>query len=216
MISDTPASAPPPAATPAWRARGLLFENCNCDLLCPGHISFKQPCSHERCQGTWAIHLEEGRFGEIDLGGLNAAIVFDAPRRMYDGGWSQLCFIDADASVAQRAALEDILSGRAGGPWDILTRFVDTRLDTQYVPMRFEADGREKRLTSPTLFDTTVKAIRGADGESDAQIQNLHNVIHGPTHTLARGRTRCTHPQFDFFNERTHGLYSHFSWTGNR
>ncbi len=215
MIVDTSTSAPPTATTHAWQASGLIFENCNCDLLCPGHVSFKQPCSHERCRGNWAIHVEAGQFGEIPLGGLSAAIVFDAPRRMYEGGWTQVCFIDAAASAAQRGALENILSGRAGGPWGILTRFVDTRLDTQYCPMRFEDDGREKRLTIPTLFDTTVTAIRGADGVSESQIHNLHNVIHGPTHTLARGRTRCTHPQFDFFNERTHGLYSHFAWAGS-
>ena len=197
---------------PAWRASGLLFENCNCDLLCPGHVSFKQPCTHDRCQGNWAVHLDEGRFGDVDLAGLNAAIVFDAPRRMYEGGWSQLCFVDAAATPPQRAALDDILSGRSGGPWGILTRFVNNRLDTQYVPMRFEDDGREKRLTVPALFDTMVTAIRGADGRSDARIENLHNVIHGPTHTLARGHTRCTHPAFDFLNEGTHGLYSHFSW----
>ena len=173
MIAHTSAPEPPSATTSSWHARGLLFENCNCDLLCPGHVSFKQSCSHERCQGNWAIHIAEGRFGDLDLGGLNAAVVFDAPRRMYEGGWAQLCFIDAAASVPQRAAVEDILSGRAGGPWGILTRFVDTRLATQCVPMRFEDDGREKRLTIPTLFETTVTAIRGADGVTDAQIQNL-------------------------------------------
>ena len=80
--------------------------------------------------------------------------------------------------------------------------------------MQFEDDGREKRLTVPALFNTTVTAIRGADGRSDARIENLHNVIHGPTHTLARGHMRCTHPTFHFLNEGTHGLYSHFSWEG--
>ncbi len=202
--------------TSQWQARGLLFENCNCDLLCPGHVSFKQPCSHARCHGSWAMHFDDGRYGQVDLSGINAAIVFDAPQRMYDGGWTQACFIDEDATVAQRAAVDDILSGRAGGPWGILTRFVETRLDTDFVPMQFEDDGREKRLTVPDLFDTTVTAIRGADGQSDASIDNLHNVIHGRTHTLARGDTRCTHPSFDFVNERTHGLYSRFSWEGKR
>ncbi len=204
----------PDGDTPPWQARGLLFENCNCDLLCPGHVSFKQSCSHDRCQGSWAMHLDSGRFGQVDLSGINAVIVFDAPRRMYDGGWTQACFIDKATTTAQRAAVDDILSGRAGGPWGILTRFVETPLDTRFVPMRFEDDGREKRLTIPDLFNTTVTAIRGADGQSDARIDNLHNVIHGPTHTLARGNTRCTHPSFDFLNEQTHGLYSRFSWKG--
>ena len=77
-----------------WRATGLLVENCNCQLLCPGHISFKQRCTNERCHGHWAIHVDEGRFGDIDLADTNVVIVFDAPARMYDGGWTQACYID--------------------------------------------------------------------------------------------------------------------------
>ena len=44
-----------PAAIPQWWARGILFENCNCHLLCRGHISWKLPCDYERCLGFWAI-----------------------------------------------------------------------------------------------------------------------------------------------------------------
>jgi hypothetical protein len=199
---------------PAWHARGLIFENCNCQLLCPGHVSFRNDCTHERCQGHWAIHIEEGRFGDVDLAALNAVNIFDAPQRMYDGGWTQACYIDERAIEPQRAAVDSVLSGRAGGPWAILGRFVETRLETRYVPMRFEDDDREKRLTIPDLFETTVTAIRGADRQSTATIENLHNVLHGATHVVSRGSTRCSDRAFDFANDQTHGLYSRFSWTG--
>jgi len=195
-----------------WRATGLIVENCNCQLLCPGHVSFKQRCTHERCHGHWAIHIDEGRFGDVDLAETNVLIVFDAPARMYDGGWIQACYIDERATDPQRAALDDIVSGRAGGPWAILTRFVETRLETRFVPMRFEDDGRKKRVMIPDLFDTTVTAIRGADDTAEVRIENLHNVLHGPTHVLALGRTRCTDRLFDFEHGGTHALYSRFSW----
>ena len=198
-------------ATP-WRATGLLFENCNCQLLCPGHVSFKQECTNARCQGHWAMHVDAGHVGNIDLAETNVVVVFDAPQRMYEGGWTQACYIDERATESQRGALDDIVSGRAGGPWAILSRFVGTRLDTRFLPMRFENGGREKRLTIPDLFDTTVTAIRSLDGETEARIENLRNVLHGPTHVLARGRTRCTDRVLAFEHERTHGLYSRFSW----
>ncbi|MCH7747121.1 MAG: DUF1326 domain-containing protein [Acidobacteria bacterium] len=195
-----------------WRATGLIVENCNCQLLCPGHVSFKQRCTHERCHGHWAIHIDEGRFGDVDLAETNVLIVFDAPARMYDGGWIQACYIDERATAPQRAALDDIVSGRAGGPWAILTRFVETRLETRFVSMRFEDDGRKKRVMIPDLFDTTVTAIRGADDTAEVRIENLHNMLHGPTHVLALGRTRCTDRLFDFEHGGTHALYSRFSW----
>ena len=47
----------------AWRLNGTLIENCNCTLVCPGHMSFKQLCTHERCIGAWGVRIEEGRYG---------------------------------------------------------------------------------------------------------------------------------------------------------
>ena len=105
-----------------------------------------------------------------------------------------------------------IVSGRAGGPWAILAPFVETRIDIRFAPIRFENDGREKRVMIPDLFDITVTAIRGADGTAEVRIENLHNVLHGPTHVLARGGTRCTDSLFDFEHRGTHALYFRFSW----
>ena len=161
-------------STTPWRATGLLFENCNCQLICPAHVSFKQACTNARCRGHWAIRVDQGRFGDVDLADTSVVIVYDAPQRMYEGGWTQACYIDERATGPQRAALDDIVSGRAGGPWAILAGFVETRLETRCVPMRFEDDGGEQRLTIPDLFDTTVSPIRGADGSAEARLENLH------------------------------------------
>ena len=59
---------------PPWWAEGLLFENCNCQIICPAHLSFKQNCTFERCLGYWAIRFEEGTYGEVPLGGLMALL----------------------------------------------------------------------------------------------------------------------------------------------
>ena len=198
----------------SWHASGLLFENCSCQLLCPAHVSFKQICTGDRCRGHWAFHIDVGRFGETAIDDLTLVIVFEAPVRMYSGDWTQIFYIDRRASGAQRVALEAIFSGRAGGPWAVLNRFVAHQLDTQVVPMRFEDRGREKHVAIPDVLETTVTAIRGSDGEHDAVVSNLYNVIHGPEHVLARGHTRSTNPTLAFEHERTHGLYSCFSWEG--
>ena len=195
-----------------WWVKGMLFENCSCQLLCPAHISFKQICENDRCRGHWAAHVAEGRFGEVVLDGLNVVVVFEAPVRMYEGDWTQTFYIDDRADGAQRDALETIFAGRAGGPWEMLGQFVSTQLESRFVPMRFQDGAREKRLSAPGLFDTTVTAIRGSDGKTNALLSNLYNVIHGAVHVLARGKTRCTDRVFDFTTDGTHGLYSDFSW----
>ena len=197
---------------PIWQASGLLFENCSCQLLCPAHISFKQTCDGERCRGSWVFHLDAGHFEDITLGNINVAVVFDAPTTMHSGDWTQVFYIDERTTEPQRRAIDDIFTGKVGGPWAILNRFVSRQLDTRIVPMQFSDSGREKKLSVPRLFNTTVTAIRGADGNTEAVLSNLRNVIHGPSHTMARGKSRHTNPDLSFEVEGTHALYSHFFW----
>jgi hypothetical protein len=197
-----------------WKVSGLLFENCSCQLICPAHISFKNYCTRDRCTGHWAIHIDEGQYGETILNGLNGVVVFDAPQRMYEGGWTETLYLDDRADPAQREALEAILTGRAGGPWAVLARFVSTWLETQCVPMHFEDNGRQKHLRIDGLFETSVEAIRARDDVGEAVLVNLFNQIHGAVHVLARGWTRCTDRSFDIALDKTHGLYSRFVWEG--
>ena len=68
-------------------------------------------------------------------------------------------------------------------------------------------------MTIPGLFETTVAAIRGRDDTGHAVLSNLYNVIHGMVHVLALGKTTCHDAPFSIATERTHGLYSDFSWS---
>lgn len=201
-----------PMADKKWWAKGLIFENCSCQLVCPGHISFKQKCTYDRCIGCWAIHIHKGAFQETPLDGLNIVAVFDTPQRMYDGNWTQAFYMDERADAKQREALETIYSGRAGGPWEILSGFVTKRLDTRFVPIHYEEQGREKRMWIDDFFDTSVSAIRSKDDVGEVLLINLFNQIHGTTQVLARGQTRCSDRDFQFQLNGSHSTYSHFAW----
>ncbi|HIC57988.1 MAG TPA: DUF1326 domain-containing protein [Acidobacteria bacterium] len=199
-------------ASHQWNAKGLLFENCSCQLLCPAHVSFKHTCDGDRCHGHWCFHIDSGQFNDVSLNNTNIAVVFDAPTTMYEGDWTQVFYVDEATSPAQRHALESIFSGHTGGPWSVLSRFVSEQLETRVVPMTFEDNDRQKTLVIPGIFETAISAVPGADGDGDAIISNLHNVIHGPVHTMARGKSRHTDSTLGFSVENTHALYSYFSW----
>lgn len=199
-------------ASHQWNAKGLLFENCSCQLLCPAHVSFKHTCDGDRCHGHWCFHIDSGQFNDVSLNNTNIAVVFDAPTTMYEGDWTQVFYVDEATSPAQRHALESIFSGHTGGPWSVLSRFVSEQLETRVVPMTFEDNGRQKTLVIAGIFETAISAVPGADGNGDAIISNLHNVIHGPVHTMARGKSRHTDSTLGFSVENTHALYSYFSW----
>lgn len=200
------------ANTPRWRAKGLLFENCNCQVVCPGHMHFSQFCTHERCVGYWAIRIDEGEFGGVTLDGLKALIAYDCPQHMIDGGWTEVIVIDATASAEQRLAVESILTGRAGGPWAVLARFVSTWLDTRFLPIEFAEDETSKKARIPGILEAVITQIRGKDRSKPVKFENIFNQIHGSTQVIATGNTQYDDGVIRIRNEKTHGLHSNFDW----
>jgi hypothetical protein len=202
----------PSAPAVHWHARGLLFENCSCQLVCPGHLHFQQLCTHERCLGYWAIRIDHGRFGEVPLDGLKAVAAFDSPQQMAAGGWTGRLIIDETAGPEARRAIEAILTGQAGGPWAVLARFVARRLDTRYLPITVVDAASTKSASIPGLFETTVTDIRGRDRSRPVRFENIFNQIHAPEQVLATGVTRYDDGVIVIANDKTHGLHSSFDW----
>jgi hypothetical protein len=194
----------------SWWAEGLLFENCNCTLICPGHVHFSQPCTHERCLGYWAIRFDRGECQGVDLAGTRVVISYDSPQHMIEGNWTQRLIIDQDASAEQRRVIAEILTGSLGGPWKILAQFVGTRLPTEYRIIQIEEEGKEKRVRIAGLVESTIEAIKGRDRARPVLLSNMFNQIHAPEQELAFGTSSW--PDIGLRTEGTHGLASRFSW----
>lgn len=199
----------------AWWAKGLLFENCSCQLVCPGHMHFEQLCTRDRCKGYWAVRIDEGRFESVSLEGLKALVVFDTPKRMIDGGWTEVLVIDAAAGPDEREALETILTGQAGGPWGLLARFVGTRLPTRFLSIELSDGGTAISAAVAGLMTAEIADIRGRDRARPVRFENIFNQIHASSQVLALGTTDYDDGVIAFRNERTHGLHSRFDWAVN-
>jgi hypothetical protein len=195
-----------------WWARGLLFENCSCTAVCPGHVHFSQDCTHERCVGYWALRFDDGEIDGVALGGVNALIFYDSPQRMIDGGWVERIVVDERAGEEQRRAVETILSGKAGGPWEVLARFVGRRLETRTAPIAIEDEPTIKKVRVPGLVESAIEAIRGRDRAKTVTFDNMFNQIHAPAQVIARGSTRTDDDEIRIDTEGTHGLWSSFEW----
>ena len=211
-----------------WWAEGLLFENCNCTAVCPGHIHFSQKCTHEVCHGFWAIRFEggrvsaggagragvEGRAEDVDLGGVDVVVVYETPQVMVDGGWKQVIIVSDRATGAQRRAVEEILTGMRGGPWEILARFVGDGRPTRIARIRIEEAPGRKSVTVRGMLEGAVEAIRGRNRAEPVTFENIYNQIHDTTQVIARGSTRYDDGEIVISNEGTHGLWSRFRWAG--
>ncbi len=110
----------------SWRIRGTYFESCNCDAICPcrridgvgGGRS-----THGVCMGVLSWLIEEGHVDSVDLAGLPVALASRYGDDEPGSPWTWVLYLDAARTGEQRAALEDIFTGRIGGdaerhfPW---------------------------------------------------------------------------------------------------
>jgi hypothetical protein len=202
------------AAIPQWWARGTIFENCNCNLLCRAYISWKQPCDYERCLGFWAIHFREGEFKQALLGGLNAFVFLDMPQVMVEGGGTQAIYIDERAGEEQRAALEAILAGKGGGGLSVLAGFISHRVETRFVPIHFEDQGKRKSIRIDGIVESEIHAIQGMDKDKEVRMENIRNLVFGTSPVLARGTSRFKDGELALTSEMSHAVYSQFDWRG--
>ncbi len=198
--------------TTNWWARGLLFENCSCQLVCPGHLHFEQECTYDRCLGYWALRVDEGTFDTVSLDGVKAVVAFNSPKRMLDGGWKQRIIIDSAASPEQTTALETILLGNVGGPWAVLARFVGEHVGTKSLPIEITDDGHTKQLKIDGVVEAIIEPIRGRDKSKVVTFENIFNQIHASSQVIGRGDTTYDDGEIAMKNKGSHGLYSYFMW----
>jgi hypothetical protein len=199
---------------PQWWAEGTLFENCNCASVCPAHVSFRQPCHHERCLGYWGFHIARGRWGELSLDGLNTVVAYDSPQLMIEGGWTRELLLDERGGPEQREALERIFGGHAGGGWAVVAGFFRAGDAPRYVPISVEEEGRHIRLVVGGVGESTLEWLKGVDAQRPVVIENLPNHIHGPQHRLAQGSSRFQAGAVRFELSRSNAITSSFAWRG--
>jgi hypothetical protein len=109
-----------------WHVSGTYFESCNCDAVCPCRMVNRQRggrSTHGVCYGALSWRVEEGRAGDVELGGLAVAMVYRYDDDEPGSPWRLVLHVDADARPEQHDALASIFLGEAGGdhvsglPW---------------------------------------------------------------------------------------------------
>jgi hypothetical protein len=110
----------------SWRICGSYFESCNCDPICPCRNINGVPggrSTHAVCMGVLSWLIDEGTASGTDLSGLAVVLALRFSYLERGSPWTSILYLDARASDEQRAALEDIFTGRLGGdaeehfPW---------------------------------------------------------------------------------------------------
>jgi hypothetical protein len=167
------------APAPSWNLTGDYFENCNCAVVCPCLFSTGAPFTSRptegACEVAFAFHIDHGRFGDASLDGLNAAMILRTPGPMAEGNGDAALYIDERANDAQRAALQAIFTGQAGGVMGVLAPLVGNVLGVKTTPMTWTSQGTRRAFEIPNLMHLAVKAVPSVMGADKAIVAtNAH------------------------------------------
>ena len=201
----------------SWTMRGEYIESCNCDYLCPCiYTNPQEGATHDHCISLMVYRIEEGAFDGVSLAGLCFALVIHTNKVMADGDWIFACVIDERADEAQRAALTEILAGRAGGrPAMIHDNLVGEFRGIAVSPITVEAEGHN-RTTDAGAFSFAINGVVSRAGNGD--VIWIDNVSHPAGSRLALARTSELHLdgfdlKLDMSGMGNNGHFAPFAWS---
>jgi hypothetical protein len=149
------------AVATKWHIRGSYFESCNCDAICPCRRIEQVPggrSTHGICTGVLSWLIEEGRAGGTDLAGVAVALATRYDDDEPGSPWTWILYLDENASEEQRAALEEIFTGRLGG--DALEHFPWAWKSSELLavrPVAIEVDHTRRRQWLSIRNHVTVR-----------------------------------------------------------
>ncbi|MDX1747390.1 MAG: DUF1326 domain-containing protein [Halobacteriales archaeon] len=152
--------------TNKWTITGDYLEACNCDVAC--QCIWMEPPDDGVCTVSLAWHIQEGSYGDVDLGGLNAtwlASCEDGNPFDPDVTWPLVVLLDERADDDQRAALEDVFAGRAGGIFGVAVETHAESVEVATAPFAFDRTGGEFSLEIGDWVSVEAVEQNGVLGE---------------------------------------------------
>ncbi|MEX2284862.1 MAG: DUF1326 domain-containing protein [Gemmatimonadota bacterium] len=145
-------------AIPKWRIQGNLVVACNCDYGCP--CNFNGLPTTGKCEGNWNWAIEQGHFGDVSLSGIAFCLAVNWPRAIHEGNGEGIFVIDEKADQRQREALMTLVSGKAGGPWQIVRATISKLHGPEYAPIEISVNGFTSHVHAGTYVTVETEPVR--------------------------------------------------------
>jgi hypothetical protein len=158
-------------------------------------------------------HIEQGRFGQATLDGLNVAMAIYSPGDMGLGNWQAALYMDEKASDAQKTALTQIFGGQAGGQPAGLAAAVGKVLGVSSKKMDYQANGKKRSLEIAGVAKAEIEAIEGLDGAEVTIANNPSGVAPGYPAVQAKSKQLSYHDYgMNWEISGKNGFYSPFAY----
>ncbi len=163
-----------------WKLEGTIFDACNCTTLCPC-VYFQAPHNAD-CRATAVWHIEKGNYGGTKLENFTMAVVLYSTQNPLMGidkaGW----MLDEKLTQQQRDALMQILSGKVGGLFSMLT--VKNPLGMWWAKFDHSNDGRSWSVKAGDALEIKAEFVKPPPGlpfESKPKTAQTYDPLFAPT-----------------------------------
>ena len=160
------------------------------------------------------FHIDQGKYGEQRLDGLNVAVVAHTPGPMGQGNWTLAAYIDERASDEQTEALGTIFSGAAGGPMAIFAPLVAKNLGAKKVAIKYAINGKSRSVEIPGVMHMAVEPL-GSLHPSGEMWAALGHPVAPDKMALAVGSKGSTFADYgmQWDNSGKNGHYAPIRWS---
>jgi hypothetical protein len=167
----------PMTEVPSWQVAGDWFDVCRCRVPCG--CTFAQAPDEDQCDGILAWHIREGAFGDVKLDDLSIVAVGSFVGNIWTGEAKNSAmgfFIDERGDEDQRAAIQTIWAGEAGGWPAGFAALIEEVRGIEYAPIDFEIadDLAYWRVEVPGKAWGSAEALMGPTTPQGARVQ-VHN-----------------------------------------
>lgn len=150
---------PSRAQAPAWNLTATVAESCSCTVSCT--CNFGGEPSRMPCEGNRMIAIEQGRYGDIDLAGVQLLVTFNMRT------WSKI-YVSDKVSDRQMKAVEAMLPLAFAG-------FHKGMLSFTKAPITMEATESRVRFSGPES-SVEMEVMRGFNGQA-VKVLNLPSPV---------------------------------------
>jgi hypothetical protein len=146
----------------AWRISGTYVATCNCQLICPCPADAPPTGPNGECRGNLVFQVAEGNLDDVDLGGINIGLINIFPSNLSAGNWTFGVVVSEEASDEQLDAVDRIMRGQEGGPFEQFAALYGNYLGTERGEVTF-SDG-DKPTGSIRGNSFTFEPLPGPEG----------------------------------------------------
>ena len=203
------------AATVQWSLRGDYLEACSCDWGCP--CKFGANPTKGYCHGILGFEIQEGNYGQVNLGSLGLALIMSAPASPFLGNLTVTAYIDERATSEQRHALETIVSGQAGGFWGVIASLISENRGIKSAPMRMESSGKRRTFTIPGVIELVNEPLLNpmTKQEQEVTVNNSFDPFCVSGRAGRSAKAVCSDPDLSFDLSGQQGYIGSFAWASS-